>query len=99
YGSLKTTYYKNRLDRQPNLVLIFIAVGGYFVCSIPFGYIAGRLAGVDIRNLGSGNVGATNVVRSLGRRLGYPVFLLDFLKGVAAVEMSVLVFNHSTTEI
>jgi acyl phosphate:glycerol-3-phosphate acyltransferase len=79
-------------------VLIFIAVAGYFVGSIPFGYIAGRLAGVDIRKVGSGNVGATNVVRTLGRRLGYPVFLLDFLKGVAAVEMSILVFNLSSTQ-
>jgi len=79
-------------------VLIFIAVVGYFVGSIPFGYIAGRLAGVDIRKVGSGNVGATNVVRTLGRRLGYPVFLLDFLKGVAGVEMSILVFNHSSTQ-
>jgi glycerol-3-phosphate acyltransferase PlsY len=80
-------------------VLIFIAVVGYFVGSIPFGYIAGRLAGVDIRNVGSGNVGATNVVRTLGRRLGYPVFLLDFLKGVGAVEMSILVFNHSSAQV
>jgi glycerol-3-phosphate acyltransferase PlsY len=80
-------------------VLIFIAVVGYVVGSVPFGYIAGRLAGVDIRKIGSSNVGATNVVRTLGKRFGYPVFLLDFLKGVAAVEMSILVFNHSSAQI
>jgi acyl phosphate:glycerol-3-phosphate acyltransferase len=79
-------------------VLIFIAVVGYLVGSVPFGYIAGRLAGVDIRNIGSSNVGATNVVRTLGKRFGYPVFLLDFLKGVAAVEMSILVFNYSSAQ-
>jgi glycerol-3-phosphate acyltransferase PlsY len=80
-------------------VLIFIALVGYLVGSVPFGYIAGRLAGVDIRKIGSSNVGATNVVRTLGKRFGYPVFLLDLLKGVAAVEMSILVFNHSSAQI
>jgi glycerol-3-phosphate acyltransferase PlsY len=80
-------------------VLIFVAVVGYLIGSVPFGYIAGRLAGVDIRKVGSGNVGATNVVRTLGKRFGYPVFLLDFLKGVAAVEMSLVAFNHSSTQV
>jgi glycerol-3-phosphate acyltransferase PlsY len=80
-------------------VLIIIAVVGYLIGSVPFGYIAGRLAGVDIRKVGSGNVGATNVVRALGRRFGYPVFLLDFFKGVAAVAISILVFNHSSIQI
>jgi acyl phosphate:glycerol-3-phosphate acyltransferase len=80
-------------------VLIFVAVVSYLIGSVPFGYIAGRLAGVDIRKVGSGNVGATNVVRSLGKRFGYPVFLLDFLKGIAAVEMSIFVFNHSSIQI
>jgi acyl phosphate:glycerol-3-phosphate acyltransferase len=79
-------------------VLIFIVVASYVIGSVPFGYVAGRLAGVDIRKIGSGNVGATNVVRTLGKRLGYPVFILDFLKGVAAVELSTLVFNHSSIQ-
>lgn len=80
-------------------MLIFVAVVSYLIGSVPFGYIAGCLAGVDIRKIGSGNVGATNVVRSLGKRFGYPVFLLDFLKGTAAVEMSMFVFNHSSIQI
>lgn len=80
-------------------MLLIIAVVGYLVGSVPFGYIAGRLAGVDIRKIGSGNVGATNVVRTLGRRFGYPVFLLDFIKGITAVEISILVFNQSSTQI
>jgi acyl phosphate:glycerol-3-phosphate acyltransferase len=58
--------------------------------SIPFGYLAGRLAGVDIRQAGSGNVGATNVVRVLGKRYGYPVFALDVLKGFGAAKISML---------
>jgi glycerol-3-phosphate acyltransferase PlsY len=58
--------------------------------SIPFGYLAGRLAGIDIRKVGSGNVGATNVVRVLGKRYGYPVFALDVLKGFGAAKISML---------
>lgn len=57
----------------------------YLVGSIPFAYIVGRLAkGIDIRKLGSGNVGATNVARLLGKKWGVIVFILDFLKGFIA---------------
>jgi glycerol-3-phosphate acyltransferase PlsY len=64
--------------------------GSYLLGSIPFGYLAGRLAGTDIRQAGSGNIGATNVVRLLGKRYGYPVFALDVLKGFGAVKISML---------
>ncbi|MGC1320903.1 MAG: glycerol-3-phosphate 1-O-acyltransferase PlsY [Candidatus Udaeobacter sp.] len=67
-----------------------LLVGSYFLGSIPFGYLAGRLVGIDIRQAGSGNVGATNVVRVMGKRYGYPVFALDFLKGFGAVKLSML---------
>jgi glycerol-3-phosphate acyltransferase PlsY len=63
---------------------IVLLVGSYLLGSIPFGYFAGRLAGIDIRQAGSGNVGATNVVRVLGKAYGYPVFALDVLKGYGA---------------
>jgi acyl-phosphate glycerol 3-phosphate acyltransferase len=53
----------------------------YFAGSIPFGYLLARLRGVDIRTVGSGNIGATNVTRHLGRKLGELVFVLDFAKG------------------
>lgn len=65
-----------------------LAVGlllSYLLGSIPFGYLAGRLCGVDLRREGSGNIGATNTMRVLGKRWGYPVFLLDFAKGVVPV--------------
>ncbi len=56
------------------------------VGSIPFGYIAGRvLKGIDVRNFGSGNVGATNVLRTLGKGPGIVVLLLDVGKGLASV--------------
>lgn len=57
----------------------------YLLGSIPFGLIAGRMRGIDIREHGSRNTGATNVVRVLGKKIGIPVFLLDAGKGVAAV--------------
>jgi glycerol-3-phosphate acyltransferase PlsY len=60
-------------------------VSGYLLGSIPFGYLAGRLKGVDIRALGSGNVGAANVFRNLGRSWGVGVMAGDIGKGVAGV--------------
>lgn len=63
-------------------------IGSYLLGSIPFGYLAGKVGGIDIRKIGSGNIGATNVVRALGKRYGYPVFVLDFLKGFGAVKIS-----------
>ncbi len=53
---------------------------GYLVGSIPCGYLIARLRGVDIRQQGSGNIGATNVWRVLGRGWGIITFVLDFLK-------------------
>jgi acyl phosphate:glycerol-3-phosphate acyltransferase len=66
------------------LELVLIPVG-YLIGSLPFGYWLPKLfAGVDIRTLGSGNAGATNVWRSLGFKLGLAVALLDIAKGAAA---------------
>jgi glycerol-3-phosphate acyltransferase PlsY len=72
------------------VTLAVLLVGSYLLGSIPFGYLAGRLGGIDIRQVGSGNIGATNVVRALGKAYGYPVFALDFLKGFTAVKISML---------
>ncbi len=57
---------------------------GYLLGSIPFGVLVARRMGVDIYSVGSGNPGATNVLRSIGKPAGYTVFFLDFLKGVLA---------------
>jgi glycerol-3-phosphate acyltransferase PlsY len=63
-----------------------IAIGvGYLLGSLPFGYWAGRLRGIDLRLVGSGNTGATNVMRVLGLKIGVVVMALDIGKGVAAV--------------
>lgn len=61
-----------------NLVYIVMA---YVIGSVPFGYLAGRVNGVDLREHGSHNIGATNAVRVLGKKWGIPVFFCDFLKG------------------
>jgi glycerol-3-phosphate acyltransferase PlsY len=57
----------------------------YLLGSLPTGYLAGRMRGVDIRTLGSKNVGATNVFRTLGKGIGIAVMAVDIAKGAAAV--------------
>jgi glycerol-3-phosphate acyltransferase PlsY len=59
-----------------------LVVAAYLGGSLPFGYWAGRLRGIDIREAGSGNTGATNVWRVLGRGAGIPVLVLDIGKGL-----------------
>jgi len=80
------------------VTLAVLLIGSYLLGSIPFGYLAGRLVGIDIRQAGSGNVGATNVLRVLGKGYGYPVFVLDVLKGFAAVEISMLMASGRPQE-
>lgn len=70
---------------QPLLPLL-VLVAGYLLGSLPTGWLAGRwLAGIDLRQLGSGSTGATNVLRQLGKGPALVVFLVDVLKGTAAV--------------
>ena len=71
------------------MLIALALLTGYLLGSVPAGYLAGRAAGVDIRTLGSGNIGATNVLRMLGKKFGYPVFLFDFFKGFFAVKLGV----------
>jgi len=60
-------------------------VAAYLVGSIPFGPILARAHGKDLRQIGSGNIGATNLARALGRKWGYLCFVLDVLKGLIPV--------------
>ncbi len=72
----------------------FLVLGaGYVLGSISFAVIISRLKGVDIFKAGSGNPGATNVLRTLGKGPGYTVFFLDFLKGFVAAGWPSLVFT------
>ncbi len=74
------------------LAYIVVAVGGYLLGSIPTGYLVARAKGIDIRAVGSGNIGATNVLRILGKPAGIAVLLGDTLKGFAAVTLIVIFF-------
>ena len=68
---------------MPSILFIFLA---YFLGSIPFGLFVGRaVKGIDIREHGSKNIGATNVFRVVGKKWGIAVFVLDALKGSLAV--------------
>jgi glycerol-3-phosphate acyltransferase PlsY len=66
---------------------ILVAIAAYLLGSIPTGYLVARSRGVDIRAVGSGNIGATNVFRILGRGPGVFVLAVDALKGYAACRL------------
>ncbi len=74
------------------MYLIFIPaiIGAYLLGSIPFGLLIAKAHGKDLRSIGSGNIGATNVSRALGRKWAYVCFALDVLKGM--VPMLVIMF-------
>ncbi|QED23178.1 glycerol-3-phosphate 1-O-acyltransferase PlsY [Candidatus Deianiraea vastatrix] len=66
------------------MAILFIILA-YLFGSIPFGLLIGRLKGVNLRQVGSGNIGATNVARALGKKYAFLVFLLDGIKGLIPV--------------
>src|SRR5438067_13351603 len=72
-------------------VIAGTALLSYLIGAVPFGYAVARWRGVDILRQGSGNIGATNVGRVLGKRFGVLVFLLDFAKGVVPTAAAVWV--------
>jgi acyl phosphate:glycerol-3-phosphate acyltransferase len=67
---------------------LIVTVAAYLLGSVPSGYLAGKIAGTDVRTRGSGNIGATNVLRVLGKKHGYSVFLADALKGFLPVQLA-----------
>ncbi len=70
---------------SPELAVVALLAAAYLLGAIPFGYVVGRLRGVDLFSAGSGNIGATNAARVLGTSYGVVVFVLDFLKGAVPV--------------
>ena len=64
------------------LAWLVVVLAGYLPGSLPAGLLAGRLKGVDIRAVGSGNIGATNAFRVLGKGIGVAVLLVDVMKGL-----------------
>jgi glycerol-3-phosphate acyltransferase PlsY len=67
------------------LPFALLTLAGYVCGATPFGYLAGRLKGIDIRLHGSGNIGATNVLRTGKKGLAFATLVLDGLKGTAAI--------------
>ncbi len=63
------------------LLFLTLTLAAYLMGSIPFGLLLAKTKGIDIRKQGSGNIGATNVLRCLGKPLGITCFILDVLKG------------------
>ena len=67
---------------EQKLILIAWLVGAYLIGGIPFGFIIGKARGVDVRTVGSKNIGATNVFRTVGKKWGLLAFACDVLKGL-----------------
>ncbi len=81
------SFFSEEERKMSNSILILIHItAAYVIGSIPTSYIAGKIfKGIDIREHGSGNVGATNAVRVLGVKIGIPVMLVDIFKGAIPV--------------
>jgi len=76
--------------------LVAVVVIAYLLGSIPFGLIIGKLkSGVDVREHGSGKTGATNVMRTIGTKLGFLTLVLDVVKATVAVMLAALIIGSS----
>jgi acyl phosphate:glycerol-3-phosphate acyltransferase len=85
------------LSQQPYWTLTAAAILAYLIGGLPFGYWFVRFSlGQDIRTMGSGNIGATNVHRSAGKKAGFIVLILDILKGFLALWLAALLSGSST---
>jgi len=74
---------------------LIIALFSYLIGSIPVGYLVAKSQGIDIREHGSRNIGATNVLRVMGKKWGYLVFFGDSFKGFLVVKFGALLAIHS----
>jgi glycerol-3-phosphate acyltransferase PlsY len=81
-----------------NMTYIIIFIGAYLFGATPWGFIIGKMKGIDIRKHGSGNIGATNVTRTLGGGLGKLCFLLDTLKGFIPVFIASIMVKDSQVD-
>lgn len=75
------------------LLTIFCGIVAFIVGGIPFGYLLAKSKGVDIRTQGSGNIGATNVKRTLGKKLGALTLVADVLKGAACPALLIILLG------
>ena len=83
------------------LTWVTIIVAAYLLGSVPFAFVIAKMYGKDLRQVGSGNIGATNLARACGRKWGYICFALDVLKGLApmiVVPQSSIINHQSSIE-
>jgi glycerol-3-phosphate acyltransferase PlsY len=69
----------------PDMTLVVACIAAYLLGSIPTGLLLGKIYGIDVRKEGSGNIGATNLYRTVGRKVGVLTLILDCLKGLVPV--------------
>jgi glycerol-3-phosphate acyltransferase PlsY len=74
-----------------NVFFVLAIIAAYLLGSIPFGFLIAKAHGKDLRSIGSGNIGATNVSRALGRKWAYVCFILDVLKGLIPMLVTMLI--------
>lgn len=72
------------------LKLILLIIFGYFLASIPFGYLISKMKGVEIKKVGSGNIGATNISRALGKKWAIIVAILDIAKAIIPIYLATI---------
>ena len=81
----------DRADRGEAVVIdpipIAAIIGAYLIGAIPFGLLLGKAAGIDVREAGSGNIGATNVARTAGKKIGVLTLFLDAAKGALPISI------------
>ena len=79
-------------------IFALAVIAAYLAGSTPFGVLIAKAHGKDLRSIGSGNIGATNVARALGRRWAYICFLLDMLKGLVPMLATMSLAKSSSTQ-
>lgn len=84
-----------KIEQMDNFFLLIVIA--YFLGSVPFGFLIGKAHGKDLRKIGSGNIGATNAARVLGKKWGYACFLLDVSKGLIPM-LLVPAFGHANDQ-
>jgi glycerol-3-phosphate acyltransferase PlsY len=85
------------IAQRPSVIVLFVtttALVAYLLGSIPFGLIIGKSQGIDVREYGSKNIGATNVWRVLGKKFGLLTFFCDAAKGWLAVVLGIWIYEH-----
>lgn len=79
------------------IIILLLIHTAFFFGSIPSGLVVAKIFGINIREVGSGNIGATNVLRCVGKKAGYMTFLMDMAKGVVPLLFVDFLFSDGLT--